>query len=173
MVNYRRNRAAGGTYFFTVNLEDCRSTLLVDHVSTLLRSIFNVKRHHPFVIEAMVIMPDHFHAVWTLPPGDSDYIRRLQLLKAQFTKHLLSAGILINRNRRGEYDLWQKRFWEHTIRDDFDFEAHVNYVHINPVKHGYVKRANDWPYSTIHQYVEKGVLAADWACGADEGEFGE
>lgn len=89
------------------------------------------------------------------------------------TKHLLHEGLSIEQDGRGEYRLWQRRYWEHTIRDDRDFEAHVNYVHINPVKHGYAARAADWPHSTIHRYIKHGMLTADWACETPEGAFGE
>ena len=158
MVDYRRSRVAGGTFFFTVNLRDRRKTLLVEHADALRQIVRDVKMDFPFVIDAMVVLPDHWHAVWTLPPDDAAYTRRLRLIKARFTKHLLRAGVNISKDDRGEYNVWQKRFWEHTIRDDRDFEAHVNYVHINPVKHGYVKRAIDWPHSTIHRYVANDVL---------------
>jgi putative transposase len=173
MVHYRRSRVAGGTYFFPVNLEDRRRTLLVDNAEVLRRVVQEVKGDHPFKIEAMAVLPDHFHAVWTMPPDDAGYARRLQLIKALFTRLLVNAGVPIAKDRRGECRLWQKRFWKHTIRDDLDLEAHVNYVHINPVKHGYVTRAVDWPYSTVHHFVKRGALPVDWACALEEGEFGE
>ena len=173
MVDYRRSRIAGGTFFFTINLRDRRKTLLTDHADALRQIVRDVKNALPFTIDAMVVLPDHWHAVWTLPTDDAAYTRRLRLIKARFTKHLLRSGVNITKDDRGEYNVWQKRFWEHTIRDDRDFEAHVNYVHINPVKHGYVKRAIDWPHSTIHRYVANGVLPPDWACAPHEGEFGE
>ena len=173
MVNYRRSRVAGGTFFFTVNLRDRKHTLLVDHIDTFRRIVRDVKAELPFTIDAMVVLPDHWHAIWTMPPDDFGYASRIRLIKAQFTRHLLSEGIAIDKDDRGEYKLWQRRFWEHTIRDDRDFEAHVNYVHINPVKHGYVTRATDWPHSTIHRYVERGLLVAEWACAPEEGDFGE
>ena len=173
MVNYRRSRVAGGAFFFTVNLLDRRKTLLVDHVDTLRRIVFEVKTKLPFVIDAMVVLPDHWHSVWTMPPDDFNYAERIRLIKARFTKQLLQAGVTIPKDDRGEYKLWQKRYWEHTIRDDQDFAAHVNYVHINPVKHGHVTRAVDWPHSTIHRYIKHGTLPEDWACAPDNGDFGE
>jgi putative transposase len=173
MVHYRRSRVAGGTFFFTVNLRDRRRTLLVDHADALRGIVRGVKTQFPFVIDAMAVMPDHWHAVWTLPLGDNDYARRLRLIKARFTRHLVKTGVRLVKDTRGDYDLWQKRFWEHTIRDDRDFEAYVNYIHINPVKHGYVARAVDWPHSTIHRYIKNGTLPADWACDFRDGEFGE
>jgi putative transposase len=173
MVQYRRSRVAGGTFFFTVNLHDRRRTLLVEPADALRTIVRNVQTKAPFVIDAMVVLPDHWHAVWTLPPDDAAYARRIQRIKARFTRHLLRAGVNLVKDARGEYQLWQKRFWEHTIRDDRDFEAHVNYVHGNPVKHGYVARAVDWPHSTLHRYIKHGLLVADWACASPEGTFGE
>jgi len=156
-----------------VNLRDRRLTLLVEHAKALRDIVREVRTGLPFVIDAMVVPPDHWHAVWTLPPDDSGYARRIQLIKARFTQHLAHAGVTIGKDARGEYQLWQKRFWEHTVRDDRDLETHINYVHINPVKHGHVTRAIDWPHSTLHRYVKRGMLAADWACGSHEGAFGE
>ena len=152
MVNYRRSRVASGTFFFTVNLLDRRKGLLVDYVAALRRIVLDVKIDLPFVIDAMVVLPDHWHAVWTMPPDDRGYARRLRLIKARFTQHLLHEGVNIGKDDRGEYKLWQKRYGEQIVRDDPDFEAHVIYVHINSVKHGYVTRAIDWPHSTIQVY---------------------
>jgi putative transposase len=120
-----------------------------------------------------VILPEHFHAVWTLPPDDAQYARRIRWIKARFTKHLLRRGIEIMQDARGEYQLWQKRYWEHTIRDEKDFEAHVNDVHINPVKQGYVSRAVDWKHSTIHRYIKVGIVREDWACEVVDAALGE
>ena len=173
MVQYRRSRATGGTFFFTVNLRDRSSAFLVEHVDILRDIVRSVHKEMPFTINAMVVLPDHWHAVWTLPRGDAGFTRRIRLIKARFTRFLVRDGAKIAKDARGEYHLWQKRFWEHTIRDDRDFESHVNYVHFNPVKHGYVKRASDWPHSTIHRYVAHGLLPADWASASAEGNFGE
>ena len=118
MVRYRRNFIAGGTYFFTVALADRRSSALVDDVSAL-RMAFRIARHErPFTIDAIVILPEHLHAIWTLPPGDSDFSGRWRRIKAHFTHRLVSAGTPVQRHRNGEYALWQRRFWEHTIRND-------------------------------------------------------
>lgn len=173
MVSYRRNHIASATYFFTVNLRDRQQMLRVDHVDAFRDVVRVVRQEIPFVIDAMVIMPDHWHSVWTLPGGDAAYARRIRLIKSRFTRKLLAAGVPLTKDKRGDYDLWQKRYWEHTVRDDGDFEAHVNYVHINPVKHGYVRRAVDWPHSTFHRYVRQSVLPADWACSDQSGAFGE
>ncbi len=173
MVLYRRNLAAGGTFFFTVNLRDRSCTLLVDHAGQLREIVRDVRKQLPFTIDAMAILPDHWHAVWTLPPHDAAYARRIRLIKARFTRYLVRAGERIEKDRRGEYHLWQKRFWEHTIRDDADFESHLNYVHFNPVKHGHVDHVRDWPYSTFHRYVQRGLLPANWATPQADGNFGE
>ena len=126
MVNYRRNRVAGETFFFTVNLLDWRKTVLVDHIDLLRRIVIDVKTKLPFVIDAMVVLPDHWHVVWTMPPHDVDYAECLRLVKPRFTKEILQTGVNIAKDDRGEYKLGQKRYREHTIRDDQDFEAHVN-----------------------------------------------
>jgi putative transposase len=173
MVNYRRNLQAGGTYFFTVTLRDRRAKYLIDHVKALRQIVRDVQARSPFIINAMVILPDHWHAVWTLPPDDVAYAARIRLIKARFTKHLLKTGLQIEQDARGEYKLWQHRYWEHTIRDEYDLEAHINYIHINPVKHGYVTRPTDWPHSSIHRYIAKGLIPADWAVDIALGEFGE
>ena len=173
MVLYRRNLVAGGTFFFTVNLRDRACTLLVDHADLLREIVRGVRKELPFTIDAMVILPDHWHAVWTLPPLDTAYARRIRLIKARFTRYLVRASENIEKDRRGEYHLWQKRFWEHTIRDDADFESHLNYIHFNPVKHGHVDRVCDWPYSTFHRYVRRGLLPATWATLQADGNFGE
>ena len=176
MVFYRRNRIAGGTYFFTVTLRDRRSTLLVDRIDDLRHALRTVKRERPFRLEATVILPDHLHAIWTLPEGDDDYSGRWRTIKAQFTRLTGATGIGLTRNGKGEYDLWQRRFWEHTIRNERDLRAHVDYIHFNPVKHGCVKRVQDWPHSTFHRYVRAGLYPIDWAGGDamnTDGAFGE
>jgi len=142
MVMYRRNRVAGGSYFFTITLRDRSSTILVDRVGDLRKALLSVRRERPFEIAAMVVLPEHLHALWVLPPGDDDYPGRIRLLKSRFTRSA-AAGIPTWRNAKGEYDLWQRRYWKHTIRDDRDFARHVDYIHWNPVKHGHVPRAED------------------------------
>jgi putative transposase len=175
MVRYRRNFVPGGTFFFTVTLADRTSSMLVHHVNAL-RSAFRIaRRESPFAIDAIVILPEHLHAIWTLPSGDPDYSGRWRRIKAHFTHRLVAAGAPVERRRNGEYALWQRRFWEHTIRDETDFERHVDYVHFNPVRHKLVSRVCDWPYSSFHVYVRRGLLSADWAGDVDEPmmDFGE
>jgi putative transposase len=169
------NFVPGGTYFFTVTLADRTSSALVHHVSAL-RMAFRIARHErPFTIEAIMILPEHLHAIWTLPSGDSDFSGRWKRIKAYFTHRLAAAGVPVTRHRNGEYALWQRRFREHTIRNEIDFERHVDYVHFNPVKHKLVSRAREWPYSSFHVYVRRGLLPADWAGDVDElmMDFGE
>jgi len=162
MVHYRRIRLEGGTCFFTVTLADRRARVLTDHVD-LLRSVFRrVQGERPFKIVAMVVLPDHLHAIWALPAGDADYSGRWRAIKAGFTRDLVAGGMPLVRKDKGEYDLWQRRFWEHTVRDEADLAAHVEYIHFNPVKHGLVERVKDWPWSSFHQYVRRGWLAEDW-----------
>jgi len=162
MVLYRRNRIEGGTYFFTITLKNRTSTLLVDRIDDLRRAIRAVKRARPFCIDALVILPEHLHAIWTLPYGDHDYSGRWRAIKARFSKSIAKSGIDLHRNAKDEYDLWQRRFWEHTIRDDMEMERHVNYIHFNPVKHAWVTRVRDWPHSTFHRYVRVGAYSLDW-----------
>ncbi|ABD89896.1 REP-associated tyrosine transposase [Rhodopseudomonas palustris] len=162
MVLYRRNFLPGGTFFFTVTLADRRSSALVTHID-LLRDAFRKAKHQkPFAIDAIVILPDHLHAIFTLPADDSDFPGRWKAVKAAFTRGVVATGASIPRDHRGEYALWQRRYWEHTIRDDRDFERCADYIHINPVKHGLVAAPNAWPYSSLHRYIRAGILDCDW-----------
>ena len=175
MVRYRRNFVEGGTYFFTATLVDRRSSALIDHIGALRAAIRSTRQAHPFTIDAVVVLPDHLHIVMTLPTGDADYPNRWRLIKRRFTDAVVKAGASVARNRNGEHALWQRRFWEHTIRDDGDFERHVDYIHFNPVKHGLVARVRDWPFSSFHRYVRRGLLPEDWAgeFNQDQESFGE
>ena len=140
MPNYHRNRVAGGTYFFTANLRDRRSDLLVAHIVTLREAARQTRRWAPFHIDAFVVLPDHMHCIWTLPEGDADYPSRWRAIKVAFSKALPAieerTEILLKRGERG---IWQRRYWEHTIRDERDYAVHLDYVHFNPVKHGLVE----------------------------------
>jgi len=162
MVRYRRNFVPGGMFFFTVTLDDRRSSVLVDHIERLCAAFRKTRSERLFAIEAIVILPDHLHAILTLPPGDSDFSDRWRRIKGHFTRSAVAAGVAVSRNHRGEYSLWQKRFWEHTIRDDQDFERCADYVHFNPVKHRLVSSPSDWPFSSLHRYARAGILARDW-----------
>lgn len=147
MSAYRRLYIPGGTYFFTVNLADRSRRLLVDNVEALRQSWREVEQAHAFSTLAAVVLPDHLHVVWTLPPGDADFSTRLRLLKSGFTRRLRASGLIAPNEK-----IWQNRFWEHAIRDDRDLENHINYVHFNPVKHGHVAEIPDWPHSTWKRY---------------------
>jgi putative transposase len=122
------------------------------------------RRRRPFTIEAIVILPDHLHCIWTLPSGDADFSSRWHDIKARFAAQISRGERLSARRlRKGERGIWQRRFWEHVIRDECDYERHVDYIHYNPVKHGQVTRVADWPYSSFHRYVERGIYNPEWA----------
>ncbi len=163
MVGYRRNFLPGGTFFFTVTLRDRRATLLVDHIDLLREATRSVRQKHPFEIIAAVVLPDHLHTLWKLPERDADYAMRWRLIKSSFTKAL--NGISSSAGSESK-NVWQSRYWEHTIRDDCDMER-------NPVKHGHVARAVDWPHSSIHWFIREGWLTADWGGVDGTGAFGE
>jgi len=174
MTNYRRAFIPGATYFFTVNLADRRATLLVDHIDLLRDAIRYTRHRHPFDIDAMVVLPDHLHALWTLPPNDADFPLRWRLIKTWFSRHLpRREHRRASRVDKGERGIWQRRYWEHLIRDEVDLARHVDYIHWNPVKHGRAARVVNWPYSTFHRFVRDGVLAEDWGWDGDDAGFGE
>ena len=176
MPDYRRAWHPGGTYFFTVNLlQRHGNDLLTRHVDLLRETVRAVRQRHPFRIHAWVVLPDHLHCVIELPPNDADFATRWRLIKIGFSKALPPTERLSAvRLRRGERGIWQRRYWEHLIRDEADYRAHMDYVHINPVKHGLVKRVADWPYSTFHRLAAAGTYPPDWAGdGETEKEYGE
>lgn len=167
MSRYRRWRIAGGTYFFTVNLLDRRATLLIDHIDCLRRAFRMALTRRPFHIDAIVVLPDHLHCIWTLPRGDADFSARWAAIKREFSRAMPLGDRRSNsRVRHGERSIWQRRFWEHAITEQDDYIAHVNYIHCNPVKHGLCRRAVDWPHSSIHRYIERGTLTAEWGTDA-------
>ena len=176
MTNYRRNFVPGGTYFFTVNLSNRRTTLLTSHIRRLRDAFREVRARHPFSIDAIVVLPDHLHCVWTLGDEDHAYARRWRLIKSTFSRSL-PRGEPLSKSRaaKGERGVWQRRYWEHTMRNEEDYASHLDYIHFNPVKHGYVTRVKDWPYSSFHRWVKLGIYPEDW--GGDlkvtATEFGE
>jgi putative transposase len=174
-MRYRRSTTPGATYFFTVNLFDRRSDLLQRHANDLRTVMRSVKAEHPFSVLAMVILPEHLHAIWRLPPDDANYPLRWSLIKSGFSRRIpRDETVRASRQAKRERGLWQRRYWEHQIRDEQDLARHVDYVHYNPVKHGWVKRAADWPHSTIHEYIRQGRLPPDWGGpDAGEGDYGE
>ncbi len=175
MANYRRALVPGGCWFFTVNLLDRRCRLLMDNIDALRAATRLTQTRHPFTIDAMVVLPEHIHAVWTLPPGDADFSLRWRLIKIDFAKAVpnIERRSAV-RMARGERGIWQRRFWEHLIRDDEDFRRHVEYCYINPVKHGLATRVCDWPYSSFHRDVRAELFPEDWAGDVSAaGDFGE
>jgi putative transposase len=175
MPDYRRAKISGHTFFFTVVLADRSSTLLVEEIDRLRKVYRLVRQRRPFETIAICVLPDHIHAIWSLPEGDTDFSTRWSLIKSAFSRGLEDEPRSPSKIVKREKGIWQRRYWEHAIRDDADLERHVDYIHFNPVKHGHVTRVVDWPHSSFHRYVERGELVADW--GGDmrdiQGPFGE
>lgn len=169
MPDYRRAWHPGGTYFFTVNLlQRHGNDLLTRHIALLRETVGSVRKRHPFDIHGWVVLPDHLHCVIELPPGDADFANRWRLIKMGFSKGIPQTEYRsAARLRRGERGIWQRRYWEHLIRDEADYRAHMDYVHINPVKHGHAKSVAEWPYSTFHRLVVAGIYPPDWAGGGE------
>ena len=164
MPNYRRNRIPGASYFFTVNLAERHLRLLTGHIAALRAAFRYAQLRHPFTIDAFIVLPDHLHAIWTLPEGEADFALRVQLIKATFSRGLARREwVSLSRSRKGERGIWQRRYWEHTLREEEDFARHADYIHFNPVKHGHVGRVVDWPHSSFHRMVRLGLYPADWA----------
>jgi len=182
MPNYRRANVKGAIYFFTV-ITYRRQKILCDAIvrNALRKGIQTVRKTHPFFINAWVLLPDHLHCIWTLPENDADYSLRWAKLKRFVTKQcggLLYREDLMNesKSRRNESTIWQRRFWEHLIRDDQDMKNHMDYIHYNPVKHNIVDCVKKWPYSTFHRYCNNGIYSEDWGSGYivdNQSEYGE
>jgi putative transposase len=164
MTEYRRVSAPGATWFFTVNLAERKGNrLLVERIADLRTAFDSVRRRHPFHLDAIVVLPDHLHCIWTLPPGDRDFSIRWGLIKGRFSRSIETGErISPSRTKRGERGLWQRRFWEHLIRNEDDLARHLDYIHWNPVKHGWAQRVADWPHSSFHTYVRRGMYTEDW-----------
>jgi REP-associated tyrosine transposase len=164
MPNYRRVRVPGGTYFFTVAIAERRARLLIEHIDALRDAFTATRKSRQFKLEAIVVLPDHLHCLWTLPTGDAAFSVRWSQIKAGFSRGVPKAGrrrpSLVTKRERG---LWQRRYWEHLVRDQKDFRHCLDYIHYNPIKHGYVTRAMDWPHSSFRRWVAKGVYPLDWA----------
>jgi putative transposase len=176
MSRYRRAHIEGGSFFFTVALADRSSDVLIRHIDRLRRIYASVHEQHPFQTIAICVLPDHMHALWSLPQGDADFSLRWSLIKSGFSRGF--AGDMhrsASKAARRERGIWQRRYWEHAIRDDADLERHVDYIHFNPVKHGHVSQVCDWPHSSFHRYVARGILPRDWAGRVDgiAATFGE
>ena len=160
-MHYRRSTTPGATYFFTVVTHQRRPVFDNRQAVTRLRAAFRkTKQRHPFEIDAFVLLPEHIHCIWTLPEGDHDYSTRWGLIKSEFTRNHPNRTAT---NHRRERAIWQRRFWEHQVRDERDLRAHIDYIHYNPVKHGLVSAPIDWPYSSLHRFIRQGILPANWA----------
>ena len=172
-MKYRRAKIPGSSYFFTLVTHNRRPILCEPENIELLRASFRrVLKQHPFVIDAVVILPDHLHCLWTLPPDDADFSTRWRLIKSWFSRHCQTryqGKISASRQSKGEKAIWQRRFWEHLIRDEHDYNRHVDYIHYNPVHHGLVTQVKDWQYSSFHSFVRCGVYERDW--GSEEIKF--
>ena len=162
-MQYQRHYVQGASYFFTINLADRSSDLLIEQIETLRYAFKIVKQKHPFDIDAIVILPDHLHMLCTMPRDDANFSIRIKLIKYYFYYHIAKTESISNsRRKKEERSIWQRRFWEHCIRDEGDYRAHIDYIHMNPVKHGYVEHIKDWPYSSFHRFVAAGLLSIDW-----------
>ena len=176
MPEYRRSLVEGGAYFFTVVTYHRQPILANETARNILHQAWKtVNDRLPFETIAVCLLPEHIHCIWRLPEGDANYAVRWKEIKTRFTRrYLKEVGPGSERNasrqKRGEAAIWQRRFWEHTIESEDDLEAHLDYIHYNPVKHGLVDRAFDWPYSSFGRYVKEGIYARDWA-GGDEGRL--
>lgn len=174
-MQYRRAFIPGGCYFFTLVTKNRRKLFIDNATVDVLRNAFRkVMVNRPFEINAMVVLPDHLHCIWTLPEDDADFSTRWRLIKTWFTKHCdpdLRRVPEPIQARRGEQSIWQHRYWEHLLKDEADYRHHVDYIHYNPVKHGLALNPMDWPYSSFRRYVKAGILPKNW--GAAEIIFDE
>jgi len=177
MSRYRRVKVEGGWFFFTVTLADRSSDFLVRHIERLRNAYASARKRDPLETIAICVLPDHLHAIWALPEDDADFSRRWSLIKHDFSRGLpADPERSLSKLAKREKGIWQRRFWEHAIRDEADLSRHIDYIHFNPVKHRLVTRACDWPHSSFHRYVGRGFLPADWGSDIAElprGRFGE
>ncbi len=168
MPEYRRAYIPGGSFFFTLVTNQRRKILTLPESREALRYAFSmVQNLNSFEIIAICLLPDHLHCIWTLPVVDADYSTRWKMIKAFFSRKYLRAGgmsgeISLSKIQKGEVGVWQRRFWEHTLRDEIDFNRHLDYLHFNPVKHGLVEEVSAWPWSSFHRYVRTGYYPVDW-----------
>jgi putative transposase len=174
MANYRRARTPGGTFFFTVVTYRRRLLFNTQESRDILREVIqDVRQRHPFTIDSWVLLPEHIHCIWTLPEENFDFSMRWSLIKSGFSKRAktlyhIDEWMNDSKQKHRETTIWQRRFWEHQIRDEDEYQVYMDYIHFNPVKHGLVKRVIDWPYSTFHRYVRLGIYPDNWGCGMQE-----
>ena len=175
MPNYRRAPVAGATYFFTLALADRRSGLLVSHIDALRLAYRRARELHAFHTIAICVLPDHLHAIWQLPHDDADFALRWRVIKSGFSRHFTAdLRRSASKIRRREKGIWQRRYWEHQIRDAIDLQRHIDYIHYNPVKHGHAEQVRNWQFSSFHRYVTLGHYPEDWdGKGRGNGGFGE
>ncbi|MHC5022888.1 MAG: REP-associated tyrosine transposase [Planctomycetota bacterium] len=170
MPSYRRARIPGGSFFFTLVTADRRPILCDGNRVACIREAIRVtQQERPFVLDAAIILPDHLHFIWTLPPGDDDFPTRWRLIKSRCTRAFRSTGlwerpVSPSRKRHGDRGIWQRRYWEHVVRDEHQFERLVDYIHYNPVKHGLAHCPHEWDYTSFHRYVARRIYDASWAC---------
>ena len=158
MSDYRRAFSPGGYFFFTVVTYKRQKLFLNENNIIILRkALRHVKNNNPFEIDAIVVLPDHIHTIWRLPQDDSNYSLRWRLIK-----HYVSTHIDATINHRKEKNIWQRRFWEHNIRNENDWRNHMDYIHYNPVKHGYVEHPRHWKYSSYSNSFIKGWYDSSW-----------
>ena len=170
MPDYLRHPTGNRPVFITL-VTAKRVPLLLDHMLKFRSALTSVQHRHPFRLPAIVVLPDHCHFIMTLPEGDEDFSTRIGLVKGAFSREVPDASELSeSRRKRRERGVWQRRFWEHIIRNEGDFKRHFDYIHYNPVRHGYVKHCREWPFSSFHKYVQRGIYPIDWgSCGQPEG----
>lgn len=164
-MEYRRAWCPGGSYFFTVITHDRKPILTIpDNISRLRAAFSHIKRNRPFIIDGIVVLPDHLHCIWRLPEDDSDFATRWRLIKHYFSRSCLGIEGILNQSRQSkkEKGIWQRRYWEHLVRDEQDWRKHMDYINYNPVKHGFAKMPIQWPYSSFKHCVEKGWYPSDW-----------
>ena len=168
MANYRRARTPGGTFFFTVVTLRRRPLFNQPESRRLLREVVQeVRERHPFTIDAWVLLPEHMHCIWTLPRDSLDFSMRWGLIKATFSRRAkplyhVEEWMHDSKHKHRETTIWQRRFWEHQIRNDEEYRVYMDYAHFNSVKHGWVGRVVDWPHSTFHRYVRLGIYPENW-----------
>ena len=160
-MDYRRLYLPGGCFFFTV-VTQARCPLLIEHIERLRAAFRHVMTKSPFEIQSIVVLPDHLHSIWRLPEGNVDYSQRWMLIKRKFSSGLTPGNRSQSKISKREKGIWQRRFWEHAIRDEEDWRQHMDYIHYNLVKHGYVEKPSDWPYSSFHKLVEQGLYQPEW-----------
>lgn len=174
MPKYIRSQLAGATYFFTFTLAQRQTQFLTDNIHLFRQAYQRANALHPFTTVAICVLPDHLHAIWQMPVDDGDFALRWRMIKSNFSRNFGANQQRSNSKiKHREKGIWQRRYWEHQIRDEIDLQRHVDYIHYNPVKHGLVSQVKDWPHSTFHKYVAQGICTENWGGFGDSGAFGE